>query len=503
MKKYTSKTDSSTYRLLLLIVMAGTTMLYALSMTLVNIILPQLQGALSATQEQISWVITLNVLATAIATPLTGSLVSMFGRRPVLILCSSCFTFATLACGFCDSLETLLIFRVIQGASGAPLMPLCQATLLQSYPRELHAKVNGVFGMAIVVGPALAPSLGGYLSETYDWRWVFFMMFPLGLMAVTGNWKIVSDAGREAKSKFDYLGFTLFSVSIVCLQLIVDRGEREDWLESMYIITLITFMTISFYMFLINTPFSSQPYLKFKIFQNKNYTLGVVLVFIYGSLNFTPLVLMPPMLQSLQGFPDLLVGSILATRGCGMIVGFFVASKMGRLDPRIGMMTGMVSIGVSGWFMSAFGINTPVETISLVSALQGFGCGLLWVPLAVITFSTMPNSLYPDASAFFHLLRNLGTSIFVGFSVTLLLRTSKIRYSEFTEKIILFDEKFLFPDVIGNGSSRWLNSLEQLALEIEKQAMMIGYNNTFFFYAAVCLATLPILALISVKKISD
>ena len=153
--------------------------------------------------------------------------------------------------------------------------------------------------------------------------------------------------------------------------------------------------------------------------------------------------------------------------------------------------------------MSTFGMNTPVETISLVSALQGFGCGLLWVPLAVITFSTMPNSLYPDASAFFHLLRNLGTSIFVGFSVTLLLRTSKIRYSEFTEKIILFDEKFLFPDVIGNGSSRWLNSLEQLALEIEKQAMMIGYNNTFFFYAAVCLATLPILALISVKKISD
>ena len=208
MKKYTSRTDSSTYRLLLLIVMAGTTMLYALSMTLVNIILPQLQGALSATQEQISWVITLNVLATAIATPLTGSLVSMFGRRPVLILCSSCFTFATLACGFCDSLETLLIFRVIQGASGAPLMPLCQATLLQSYPRELHAKVNGVFGMAIVVGPALAPSLGGYLSETYSWRWVFFMMFPLGLMAVIGNWKVVSDAGRgRSRKSFFYRNF--------------------------------------------------------------------------------------------------------------------------------------------------------------------------------------------------------------------------------------------------------------------------------------------------------
>ena len=232
-------------------------MLYSLTMTMVNIILPQLQGALSASQDQISWVITLNVLATAIATPLTGSMVAIFGRRSVLIFCSASFTIATLACGFANSLESLIFLRVLQGAAGAPLVPLSQATLLQSYPRDMHAKVNGIYGMAVVVGPAIAPSLGGYLSEVYDWRWVFFMMVPIGIFSILGNMRYVKDAGRENNYKFDYLGFTLFSIAIVCLQLVLDRGEREDWMESIYIISLVTFMAVAFYMFVTNTMFTS------------------------------------------------------------------------------------------------------------------------------------------------------------------------------------------------------------------------------------------------------
>ena len=188
------------YRVTLLIIMAGTTTLYSLSMTLVNIVLPQLQGAMSSTQEQVSWVVTLNVLATAMATPLTGSLVSLFGSRIVLLVCTSIFTIATFACGLSTSLESLIFFRIIQGAAGAPLMPLCQATLLQNFPTQEHAKVNGIFGIAVVVGPAIAPSLGGYLAETYDWRWVFFIMVPLGLFAVLGNYKFLIDSGRQELS---------------------------------------------------------------------------------------------------------------------------------------------------------------------------------------------------------------------------------------------------------------------------------------------------------------
>ena len=492
--------SSRSYRFLLLVTMAGTTMLYSLTMTLVNIILPQLQGALSVSQEQISWVVTLNVLATAIATPLTGSLVAIFGRRFVLIFCSASFTVATLACGFADSLEALIFFRVLQGAVGAPLVPLSQATLLQSYPRNMHAKVNGVYGMAVVLGPALAPSIGGYLSEVYDWRWVFFMMVPLGVLAVIGNWKFVKDAGREIGSKFDYLGFMLFSVSIVCLQLVLDRGEREDWLESIYIITLLSFMATAFYMFIVNTGFTKQPYITPHIFLNRNYVIGIVLCFVYGSLNFTPLVLLPAMLQNLQGYPDILIGWVLAMRGVGMIIGFFIAARMGGVDPRVGMILGMGCIGVSGWLMSLYDLNVTLEAVSWASGLQGFGCGILWVPLAVITFSTMPNNLFPAASAFFHLLRNLGTSIFVALSVTLLIRTSKISYSELVENLNPYAEHLKFPNVIGEGVTEWTGDLARLSFEITRQSLMIGYDNAFYFYALTCLVALPILSLVRIKK---
>ena len=488
------------YRLLLLITMAGTTMLYSLTMTMVNIILPQLQGALSASQDQISWVITLNVLATAIATPLTGSMVAIFGRRSVLIFCSASFTIATLACGFANSLESLIFLRIIQGAAGAPLVPLSQSTLLQSYPRHMHAKVNGIYGMAVVVGPAIAPSLGGYLSEVYDWRWVFFMMVPIGIFSVLGNMKYVRDAGRENNYKFDYLGFTLFSVAIVCLQLILDRGEREDWMESIYIISLVTFMAVAFYMFVTNTVFTRQPYIDPRIFLNRNYVLGVILVFVYGSLNFTPLVLLPSMLQNLQGYPDLLIGWILAMRGVGMIIGFFIAARMGRFDPRVGMLIGMACIGFSGWLMSLYDLNVSLSAVSWASGLQGFGCGILWVPLAVITFSTIPDYLFPTASAFFHLLRNLGTSVFVAISITLLIRTSKISYSELMESITPYEERLRFPNVVGDGEHDWTDSLANLVSEVTRQSSMIGYDNIFYFYALTCLIALPVLSLVTVKK---
>jgi len=492
---------SRSYRLILLVIMAGTTMLYSLTMTLVNIILPQLQGALSASQDQISWIITLNVLATAIATPLTGSLVALFGRRTVLIFCSGSFTFATLACGFCDSLESLIFFRVIQGAVGAPLVPLSQAILLQSYPRDMHAKVNAIYGISVVVGPALAPSLGGYLSEVYDWRWVFFMMVPLGLFATFGNLKFVKDDGKQSGSKFDYLGFTLFSAAIVGLQLVLDRGEREDWLESIYIISLLTFMAISFYMFIIHTGFASQPYVNPRIFLNRNYVIGILLCFVYGSLNFTPLVLLPSMLQALQGYPDLLIGWILAMRGVGMIIGFIVAAPMGNLDPRVGMVLGMSCIGFSGWLMSLYDLNVTLAAVSWASALQGFGCGILWVPLAVITFSTIPVPLFPAASAFFHLLRNLGTSVFVALSVTLLIRTSKVSYSEITEKLNPFEDRLRISTVVGEGIVDWGINLSWLEAEVSRQSLMIGYDNVFYFYALTCLFSLPILVFIKMKKV--
>ena len=487
-------------RTLVLITMAGTTMLYSLTLTIVNITLPQLQGALSASQEQISWVITLNVVATAVATPLTGSIVALFGRRRVLITSVVGFTLATLACGLATSLESLIFFRIVQGAIGAPLVPLSQSTILQTYPREMHAKVNGYYGMSVVIGPALAPTFGGYLAQEYNWRWVFFLLIPLGIAALIGNLRYISDGGKEPGSRFDYLGFTLFSCTIVALQLVLDRGEREDWFDSIYIVSLTSFMAIAFYMFVTNTFFARQPFINPRLFLNRNYVIGLMLVFIYGSLNFTPLVLLPPLLQNLRGYPDMLIGLVLAMRGFGMILGFLVAGRMGGLDPRVGLVVGIVGVGMSGWLMSLHDLNATLFDVSWPSVLQGFGCGLMWVPLSVVTFSSMPAALMPSASALFHLLRNMGTSIFVAITIFLLLRTSKVRYSELAESVSHFDERLRYPNVVGQGGAEWLGNLGRLASEVGRQALMVGYDNSFYFYALVCFSAVPLLAFVTVKK---
>ncbi len=488
------------YKVLVLVTMALSAMLYSLTITMVNVALPQLQGALGATQDQVAWVVTLNVVATAVFTPLTGTLVALFGQRRLLIWCVIGFTAATLACAGSSTLGALLFFRIMQGALGAPLVPMAQAIILQTWPREDHARANGFMGMSVVIGPAIAPSLGGYLAEEYDWRWVFLMMLPLGVLTFFGVWRWIRDGGRNPEFRFDFAGFTLFSITIVSLQLILDRGERLDWFDSPFIISATILMLVALCMYLANSVFIEQPFIRPGLFTNRNYVIGLILVFVYGSLNFTPLVLLPPLLQNLKGYPDGLIGIVLAMRGIGMVAGFFVAARMGKIDPRAGLLIGMVCVGASGWAMSLYDLNIGMWGLAWPSILQGFGCGVMWVPLSIVTFSTLSPQMLPDGSALFHLLRNLGTSLFVAFSVFLLVRTSKIRYSEMAETITPFAERLVFRDAVVVGGQDWTGSLFRLSSEILRQSSMIGYNNCFYFYALTCFATLPMLAMVTLKK---
>lgn len=495
-----SATDDVGYRYAVLITMAGAAMLYSLTITIVNIALPQLQGALSASQEQISWVVTLNVIATAVATPLTGSLVAAFGQRRLLIWSVVGFTASTIACAAVDTLAGLLFYRILQGVFGAPLVPLAQAIILQNWPRELHAKANGYMGFSVVIGPAIAPTLGGYLAEEYNWRWVFLLVVPLGVVTLLGVLTYIREAGRTGPIRFDFVGFALFSSVIVSLQLILDRGERLDWYDSTFIISMTVVLALSAYMYVANSFFVDKPFINPSLFTSRNYVLGLVLVFIYGSLNFTPLVLLPTLLQNLKGYPDTLIGIVLAARGVGMVIGFWVAARMGKLDPRVGLLVGMVSVGLSGWALAIIDLNVGLWQLSWVGVLQGFGCGLMWVPLSVVAFSTLPPRMLPEGAALFHLLRNLGTSLYVALSVFLLVRTSRISYAEMTENVSLFAERLSFPSDTGLASLSWLGSLSGLAAEVGRQAAMIGYNNCFYIYALTCFATLPLLAFVTVRK---
>ena len=491
--------ETAAGRVIILITVSLCTMLYALTLTIVNVALPQLQGALSATPDQVSWVITLNVVATAVVTPMTGWFVARFGQRQVLIWSVAGFSVFSLLCATATTLPPLLLYRMGQGALGAPLVPLAQAIIVGAYPPAQRAMAQGVFGMSVVIGPAIAPMLGGYLAEEYGWRWVFLLILPLCVIALLGVLAFIRDGGRQAGTRLDWTGFILLSLAVSGLQFIMDRGQRLDWFESNLIILLAIVIGVAFYMYVVHTATAEKPFISPALFLDRNFSAGLFLVFVYGMLNMTPLVLLPPLLHDLMGFPDSLIGTLLGTRGAGMVLGFFMASRMGRLDPRIGIVLGLCLIGLSGWFTARIDFNISAFEVGWIGVMQGFGCGLMWVPLSVVTFATLPDRLLPDASAIFHLLRNFGSSIFISFSVMAVVRSGTVAYAEIVETVSPFNEAFAYASIRGMWSIESTRGLGALAGEIGRQAALIGYTNAFLMYALACVAALPLMLFIKIK----
>ena len=405
------------------------TMLYSMTVTIANVALPQMQGSLSATQDQIAWVVTFNIVATAVATPMTGWLVSRLGRRMVMLGSVLLFTTFSLLCGTADSLVVLVLYRVAQGAFGAPLVPLSQAIMLDTYPRHQHATVTAIFGMAVVLGPIFAPTVGGYLSETYNWRWAFFMIVPFGAVALLGVWVFITDDGRKGNAPLDWTGFLALSLTVACLQLMLDRGERHDWFESPEIIAEAAIAGICLYLFIVHSLTAERPFLTLRLLLDRNYALGLMIAFVFGALNHTQMVLLPPMMQDLKGFPDSVIGWLIASRGIGALAAFTSMAFLNRFDPRVILVAGFTIQALSGWYMASFDINVPALNVATASAIQGLGMGLTWVPLTVITFATLNPRHLPETTAVFHLVRTIGSSIFISISVTVVIRTGKLNYA--------------------------------------------------------------------------
>ena len=486
---------------IILLAMSLVTALYVSTLTIVNVALPQMQGALSATPDQISWVVTLNLVATAIATPLTGWLVSNWGQRQVLIWCIAGFSVSTYLCATAITLEPLLLYRIGQGAFGAPLIPICQAIVLNTYKEaDKRAFAMSIYGMAVVIGPGLAPALGGYMAEEYNWRWIFYLLMPICGLSLLSVIIFIKDGVRPERFRLDWTGFIALSIAVTCLQLMLDRGERLDWFESTSMIMIAAVLIFSIYFFVVHSAFSDNPFINLKLFQDRNYSIGLFLVFVYGMLNVTPTVLLPTMLQNLAGYPDSDIGFILAMRSVGMIAAFLVIGQISKIDPRIGIVGGLLAIAISGIISATFDINVTVWQVAWTGIIQGIGCGLMWVPLSVVAFSTLNPSLVPDGSAFFHLIRNYGSSIFIALNVMVVVRTTKVNYSELSEVANPYNETLKNPQVTGEVNIDSLSGLISLAQEISIQAGMIGYLNSFLLYAFGALLPIPILFMLRIKR---
>ena len=488
-------------RAFILFMLTTTVALYAMSVTIANVSLPQMQGSLSATQDQIAWIVTFNIVATAVATPLTGWLTGRFGQRQLLLSAVVLFTLFSLLCGLANSLPELVFYRIGQGAAGAPLAPLCQAIVLSAYPQRQHGTATAVFGMGVVIGPILAPTIGGYLSEEYSWRWVFYMIVPCGLLSLVGCWSVVPEGLKQGRTRFDWTGFLALGLAVAALQLMLDRGERNDWFESTEIVLEAVIALAGFYIFFVHSFTADKPFLNPRLGLDRNFVIGILLTLIFGMLNFTPLTLLPPLLKTLQGYPDSVIGILLATRGAGTLLGFFVLLLGSKYDPRIWLVLGFSLQGIAGWYMAQFDIYVTFFDVAWTSFLQGLGVGFLWVPLTLVTFMTLPRELFPEGSSVFHLLRNVGSSIHISISIALVIRTAKVNYGHLVEDVTQFDKGL--PWVVGQWTTESLAGIAAVSGEMQRQGLMIGYVNAFYMYAFTAFAVLPLIVLVRRRPVAD
>jgi MFS transporter, DHA2 family, multidrug resistance protein len=362
------------------------------------------------------------------------------------------------------------------------VVPLSQTILLNTFPRRQHAMVLSAFGMAVGVAPVLGPVLGGYLAETYGWRWSFYMLVPVGLLALAGLRLALPADTRFMKVRLDWTGFLALAVAVAGLQLVLARGARLDWFDSAEIVLECLIAALAFYMFVAHCLTAQAPFLNLRLLADRNYAVGLVLVTIYGMLNFTPMVLLPPLLQQDVGFNDALVGQVIGCRGIGMTAGFLTAGLMSWLDPRIGMSVGFFLQVLTGLWMLTFDLNVTMQILVWNSLIQGFAVGIIWVPLSVVAFDTLAPQDRAEASSVFHLLRNIGSSFFISLSVAEIVRATAANYSRMTEMITPYNTALAMPGIAGAWIFDTVPGLAKVSNEIARQAAMIGYLNAFMMY---------------------
>jgi len=487
----------------LFFVMLGTT-IYAASILVSSALLPKIQGALAATQDEVSWTMTFNIVATAVVTPMTGWLAERFGRRATMVWSANIFAVSTLMCGFSTSLEQLVLWRVVQGAAGAPLVPLGQAILLDAYPQRQHTVVMAIFGMANMIGPSLGPTLGGEVSEAFGWRWGFWMIAPVAIVTAVGCRFVIPKRAQRGTARLDWSGFLTLSIAIACVQLMFSRGQRLDWFESSEIVVVAFVAATTFYMFLAHSLTAKDPFVKLSLLKDRNYALGLAVVLIFGMLNFAPVVLLPPLLQNYASYPDSAIGVFIGWRGFGTAIGFLIAMFTGRFDPRLMMIIGFSMQGYAGYEMMQFDLNVNQTDLAINSMLQGMGIGVTWVPLTVVTFYTLSPSYRAEAMSIFHLVRNFGSSLFISISVAEIVRSTGANYSRMSEMISPFNKVWNMPWSTGGWTIETVEGVARIAKEIVRQSTMIGYVNAFFMYVVVACAAVPLCLLVRVhRKSSD
>ena len=480
------------------------TIMQALDTTIANVALPYMQGSLSATNDQINWVLTSYIVAAAIMTPPTGWLSARFGRKRLFLVAVAGFTAASVLCGLAGSLEEMVLFRFLQGVFGAPLVPLSQSVLLDSYPREKHGSAMALWGVGVMVGPILGPTLGGYLTDAYNWRWVFYINLFVGAATFFGLSAFLSETKADKSRGFDWFGFTTLSVAIGALQMMLDRGEQLDWFSSPEVIAEAVAAGLCAYLFVVHTLTARNPFIDPRAFKDRNFTSGLVLIFVVGVILLATMALLTPYLQNLMGFPVLTAGLVMSPRGIGTMIAMMVVGRIiTKVDPRILIAIGLLLTALSLWEMTGFTPDVSIATLVRTGVVQGLGLGFTFVPLSTITFATLEPHLRTQGTALFSLMRNIGSSIGISVVIFLLNRNSQVMHASMAESVTPFSELARQPHIASHWNLSSLPGLAALNGEITRQAQIIAFNNDFLLMTWFALAALPLLLLLRRPKRID
>ncbi len=469
-----------------------------LDTTIANVALPHIRGSLSASLDQISWVLTSYIVASAIMMPMTGWLAGRFGIKIVFVLSVAGFTLASALCGGATSLTELVVYRALQGICGAGLVPLSQAVLLQINPPERHGQAMAVFGIGTILGPICGPVLGGWLTYDYNWRWVFFINLPVGIIATLGMLFFGRDTRHSHREPFDLMGFITLSFAIGALQLLLDRGELKDWFGSTEICVAAAVSGVAFYLFVVHTATATdRSFLNRDLLKNTNFVVGTVLMFLVGLIMNGTLALLPTMLQDLMNYPVLTTGLITAPRGVGSLIAMFaVARLINRIDNRLIILIGLLLTAVSMWQMTEFSLAMGMEPIIVSGLVQGFGLGCTFVPLNTIALSNLPRHILTQGTALRSLMRNLGGSIGIAVLEALLTRNTQIVHSRLVEQLRPDNPLARAPYLAAPYSLTAPPGIAALNAEVTRQAAMIAYIDNFALLMVISIASAALLLLI-------
>lgn len=472
------------------------TIMQALDTTIANVALPHMQGTMSATVDQISWVLTSYIVAAAIMTPMTGFLAARIGRKRLFLLSVAGFTITSVLCGIAATLDQMVLFRLLQGIFGAGLVPLSQAVLLDTYPREKHGSAMAMWGVGVMVGPILGPTLGGYLTEYFNWRWVFFINLPVGILSLAGILAFVPETETDNR-RFDLFGFALLSIAIGALQLFLDRGQSQDWFGSTEIIIEAAVAGLGFYMFVVHMMTHRSPFIEPGLFKDRNLVVGLVFIFMIGIILLATLALLPPFLQDLMGYPVVTTGLVLAPRGIGSMVAMMLVGRLiNQIDVRYLILTGLCLTATSLWQMAGFTTDVSSTTIAMTGIVQGLGLGFIFVPLSTITFATLKPHYRTEATAMFSLMRNIGSSIGISIMVTLVARNTQINHAELGTWLTPARSAFRHLQLPGGLDTHSEAGLAYLNHMLTAQSSTIAYLDDFRLMAWITLAAIPLLMLL-------